>query len=1219
MRISSATQQYGAVPRRSVRILVVLLLVVSSFAGCEPRMIPPADSPLHTSPEVLPYAEPDTLEVSDTLYTVMSAAQGSRHTSPMRRIKLTLRESLGTSIPLLRSIQVLRSEPSLPAFPTMESLRPYLKFVSKLEVEASYAPLERIPGYPRRLSLRKPLPVENTLLPTVIYESSSGLELTAPVEKALEDSYGRVWILTQNALLCWGGSHVEALTVEEGLPTQSITDGLWEERTGRLWFCGAQGIAAWDGRQYLRLPLGSDIQRVLGLTLGPVLYLRVRTASLHDAPLYGWRQDTLYRWYSPVEPLGIYPVLADSVGVWCNLHDGKGVSIGLVRGDTLWRLEGWEDKSTIQSLLYDSKGQIWLAGRRGLWRWEKGHAKQIVEGPTAALTTFTDGSLVCLHRGYMRYVDRDTLYAVITGLPEVPLDYAFRRHAGEWLLFSQEGWVAIMESHSAFTLPMIHFIGQKDWVFAIQNTESGDLWIGLEQKGLLRLASTGEVERYEIPQGTGFLPIGEISLLQRRDTLVWLSWYAEGRRQGTPIWLSTKEIPEKPLYSEGWLDRHTDINGWVWLAHPEGIGVAHLGERRPLYRLSLHPTSSFLRDKRGWLWFGAQGELYAWTGRHLLRWKLPGGDGFILALAEDQAGRLWIGTNGDGLYCMEDNRWLHWTQRHGLGSNLIVQIAPTDSGIWLGTSDGLAYLRPEERKMIILRSGAGLGGNSGANGGIFRSPHIRLDRPALNGILSRGTWLCGAGAAVVGFTGSGAMAQAPPRPYIGGIEIAGKPIPTNDSLKWWDSLITAPFALPTGLRLPYERNSLTFILAHGGAFAREAGVEYRLYLEGLDDSWAPPSAGHRVEYRRLPPGRYTLHIIARYPDSEWSAPVSYTFLIEAPWWLSPWAFIGYGSLLIGLIWGIVRWRTAVLRQRARELAIKVQEATATIREQNARLQAQNQQLAEQNLLISAQKEEIENKNRSLLESITYARRIQAALLPSEEALMRRFSESFVFWKPRDIVSGDIYALYIDPADPNAFYLLVADCTGHGVPGAFVSLMSLTLLNRTLTEYRLTDPADILSAVSLQLTTLLQPDTPGHVRDGFEGVLVRFNRGGKIQYAAARSPFWLVRRGEIIEQPYDPIPVGPPDTVRQIQTSFKSYALETNKGDWLYFASDGFADQLGGERGRKYGYKAFRQLLLRLSGLPAADQKAALDYELLKWQGAYPQVDDILIVGIQIGT
>lgn len=1198
-----------------------MLITWLLLAGCAPQTIPPADAALYAPAEALASTGVDTLDVSDTLYNVMNAPSGTHHSRPFSRTALEQKETYNNSTPLLKSIQILRGEPAVTHTGAMTELRPYLRFISTLRVEASHAPLEPMQARPRRITLSKPLPPENTLFPTVIYEASTGLTLTAPVEKALEDSYGRVWILTHNALLCWGGTYVEALTVEEGLPTQSITDGLWEETTGRLWFCGAQGVAAWDGRRYLRLPLGSDIQKVLGLIADTVLYMRVRTAALRDAPLYGWKRDTLYRWY-PEEPMGIYPVLADSAGVWCSLYDGESFRIGLVRRDTLWQLDGWQDRASVQSLLRDSRGRLWLAGRRGLWRWERGNASQIAEGTIAALTASADGSVLCLQDGHLRHAD-DTgrLQPVITGLPEVPMDYAFRRRVGEWLLFSQEGWVAVMETRGVFALPLIHLIGEKDWVFAIQGTDEGDLWVGLEQQGLLRLSPTGEVRRYNIPKGTGFLPPGEIALLQKRDTTVWLSWYAEGRRQGTPIWLSSGEIPDEPLFSEGWLDRHTDSNGWVWLAHPEGIGIALPGERKPRYRLSLHPTSPFLRDRRGWLWFGAQEGLHAWTGRYLLRWTLPERKGFILTLAEDKAGRLWVGTNGDGLYCHDRGRWLRWTQRQGMPANLIVQIAPMDSGVWIGTSEGLAYLMPEREEMSILRSGAGLGGNSGANGGIFRSAHTSLEKPALGGTLPAGAWLCGAGGAVVCLTDADPGRQLPPYPYIAGVEIAGKPLTDKDSLRWWDSLIISPFALPGGLHLPYERNSLTFILAHGGTFAREAGVEYRLFLEGLDDSWTAPHTGNRIEYRRLPPGRYTLHVIARYPHSEWSPPVRYTFTIEAPWWLTPWAFIVYGGILITLIWGIVRWRTAVLRQRARELAIKVEEATATIREQNTRLQIQNQQLAEQNILISTQKEEIESKNRSLLESINYARRIQTALVPPEEALLQRFPESFVFWKPRDIVSGDIYALYADPADPGAFYLLVADCTGHGVPGAFVSLMSLTLLNRTLTEYRLTDPAEILSVVSLQLATLLQPDAPGHVRDGFEGVLIRFSRGGEmtlqVQYAAARSPFWVIRSGEVLEQPYDPIPVGPPETSRQTHGAFKSYTLEVSKGDWLYFSSDGFVDQLGGERGRKYGYKAFRQLLLRLSGLPAMEQKVLLENELRQWQGPYPQVDDILIVGMRI--
>ncbi len=1212
----------GATMKRSEdyglkKVVGLLLFIIISACEPSPPMSPP--SPLAALGEWLRGIPPDTISLPDSVLTELLHPPPLKNFSLPVRISFKAGERTADVSSLLRSIDILRREAAVPKPPSVDTLRRYLSYVATLRRKAAFAPLEKIAAQPKRITLGKPALPEEAVFPTSLYSVETGFPLNSPVEKVIEDPFGRVWVLSQDALLGWGGSHLEAFTTEDGLPTQSVIDGLWGAE-GRLWFCGAQGVAAWDGKQFLKLPLPKEKLRVIGLTVGDMLYLRIRSTYLREAPLYGWRNDTLYCW-EPTIPLGIYPIQVDSHGLWCNFHDGQTLALGLIRADTLWRLEGWNENASIQTVMWDSHGRLWLSGRKGLWRWSAGEAIRIARGSTTALTELMGGYMLFLHEARLRYANEDTLGDVQIGISNALLDYAYRRQEGEWIFCGSEGWLAVMETKRSFALPTRLLLEQKDWVFAVQGTDEGTLWIGLEKGGLLRLGpAAGEGRRLLIPEETGFLPLQDITLLQKRDSFAWLGWYAEGQRQGTPIWLREGETAHRPLFtSEHWLDVHTDKRGWLWLAHPEDIAIAAPGASRVRFRLSMKPTTPFLKDRRSWLWFGTGEGVCTWTGEHLLRWQLPSGKGFVLSLAEDKYGRLWVGTNGDGLYCYDGKNWKRWTQRQGLPANLVVQISPMDSMIWVGTSEGFACLYPDKDRLVPFK--AGLGGAVGANGGIFRQAYTVLEAPALGGIFPKGSWLTASGGALVCFPPSPPLSQSPPRPYIAAVEILGQSLTRRDSTKWWDSTSSLPYALPQNLHLPYARHNLAFTLAHGGAFAREIGVEYLVFMEGVDENWAPPTTKNRVEYRRLPPGRHTLYVVARYPDSEWSAPIQYSFIIEAPWWLTPWAFVGYVGLLGGLIWVIVRWRTAVLRQRAQELAQKVQEATATIREQNIRLQEQNRQLAEQNILISRQKDEIESKNRSLLESITYARRIQNALVPPEDALKRHFSQSFVFWKPRDIVSGDIYAIYPDPAQPNSFYLLVADCTGHGVPGAFVSLMSLTLLNRVLTEYRLSEPAEILSAVSLQLINLLQPDAPGHVKDGFEGVLAQFSweKGmlRKVLYTAARSPFWLVRGEAIFEQPADPLPVGPPEVVRHTQRSFTTHTLEVHSGDWLYFASDGFADQLGGERGRKYGYKAFRQLLLRLSTMPAEEQKTTLETELENWRGAYPQVDDILIVGLRI--
>ncbi|MCX7651294.1 MAG: SpoIIE family protein phosphatase [Bacteroidia bacterium] len=1189
--------------------------------SCEEKAVPPLSNPLRSAGETLAVQPPETIPLPDTILSALRQTPTVKGEASMRWMALRA-ETLSCDLSqIFNAFELLRVGPSGRRAYKFSDLRPHISFLGHLRRSSFPLTLQKVSGEFQSIVLGKSILPETPFFPTVMYDQESGMPLTSPVEGVEEDAHGRVWVFTQNALLCWAGQRVDVFNGESGLPTQSVLQGTWTP-SNRLWVCGAQGLACWDGYRFYKMPLGDSIQRVVGVVYSgeQILYLRVRGRSLRDSPLVGWRNDTLYKW-SCDKAVGIFPIYSDSVGLWCSVYEDGAFSLGVVREDTLWRVEGWSDKTSAQRLLWDSRGRLWIANRRGLWRWEGGHAVQIARGAITALNEASGGRLVCLNEGNLCYTAGDSLKELDVGLPRTAYDYIYRRPNNEWLLFSREGWVAVLQNSGVFSIPTARLLGEKDWIFAVYPTSHGGLWVGTEQSGLLYISPKAQAYRYSLPGGSDYLDIEEVASIRAQDTLAWLSWYSQGRRQATYLRPLSAQIAYPSPSEEHWIDVCRSPQGWVWQSHPEIVGVSISGARAIRHRISLRPTSPFFRDSKGWIWFGAQEGLHVWTGAVLLRYPLPRSSSFVLSLAEDHRGRLLVGTLNSGLYCLEGAHWRRWTRQHGLPEDLVAQIVPVRSRVWIGSGSGIACLDMEDGRLFTWRGGTGIIGTTGVNGGLLRSAQASVDSVCVMGRLCPGSWLTGAGGSILCFTPEIDSFSAPPRPYIASVEIKGLSLSELDSLGWIDSVSRGLYALPIGLRLPYEKNSLAFSFSCGGPFLKQRGVEYRVFLEGFDETWTPPSSPSRMEYRRLPPGRYKLYVCARYPDSEWSSPAVFSFTIDRPWWLSPWAFLIYIGLFASGIWGIVRWRTAVLRARAHELSQKVEEATATIREQNALLQQQNIQLAEQNKLISEQKEEIEAKNRSLLDSITYARRIQTAIVPPESAIMRYFPDSFIFWRPRDIVSGDVYGLYPDLLDSQDLYLLVADCTGHGVPGAFMSLLSLALLNRTITEYRLMDPAEILSIVSQQLVTLLQPDSPGHVRDGFEGVLAKFiwreGRFTEIAYASARSPFWLVRQGEIYEQPYDPIPVGPPEISRKAQSAFTSRRLSLEPGDWVYFASDGFIDQMGGPKGRKYGYKAFRQLLLQLSSLSTAEQKARLQQEIDTWRGAYPQVDDILILGIYV--
>jgi serine phosphatase RsbU (regulator of sigma subunit) len=273
----------------------------------------------------------------------------------------------------------------------------------------------------------------------------------------------------------------------------------------------------------------------------------------------------------------------------------------------------------------------------------------------------------------------------------------------------------------------------------------------------------------------------------------------------------------------------------------------------------------------------------------------------------------------------------------------------------------------------------------------------------------------------------------------------------------------------------------------------------------------------------------------------------------------------------------------------------------------------NIDLAEANKLITAQKGLIEQKNKDITDSILYAKRIQEAVLPSDERLRSWFGEIFVLYLPKDIVSGDFY--WASEKD-GKFILAVADSTGHGVPGAIMSIMGSSFLSEIIGTQGETDPGKILHELRKKVITALhQAGGDNENRDGMDIALCCFDASKKEMIAAcANNPVWLIRNNEVDEAEADKFPVGIfPGELR----AFTNHDTNLLPGDVLYLFTDGFADQFGGPRGKKFGYKQLRELLLANHRLQMEEQKKNILTAFENWRGDGEQIDDVLLVGLRI--
>ena len=268
---------------------------------------------------------------------------------------------------------------------------------------------------------------------------------------------------------------------------------------------------------------------------------------------------------------------------------------------------------------------------------------------------------------------------------------------------------------------------------------------------------------------------------------------------------------------------------------------------------------------------------------------------------------------------------------------------------------------------------------------------------------------------------------------------------------------------------------------------------------------------------------------------------------------------------------------------------------------------------QKNDIIYKQKEQIEQKNTLITDSIDYAKNIQDAILPPESTLSNHFSDSFILYKPKDIVSGDFFWMYEEKSN-DTFYVAAADCTGHGVPGAFMSLLGFIMLDDIARNVHVT-PAEILKQVNTHLMSMLHQNTENTTgKFGMDISLIKFDKRNKeITFSGAHNPLVLVNsQGQLNEIKADKVSIG-----TRTDCSFTNHSVPVQNGDMLYLYSDGFQDQIGGEKRKKFMSLTLKELLQQIHTLDPATQKEELNKRHMEWRSKTDQTDDILVIGLKI--
>ncbi|HHZ65351.1 MAG TPA: hypothetical protein EYN51_07630, partial [Flavobacteriales bacterium] len=712
-------------------------------------------------------------------------------------------------------------------------------------------------------------------------------------------------------------------------------------------------------------------------------------------------------------------------------------------------------------------------------------------------------------------------------------------------------------------------------IWSIIQDKRGNLWMGTNN-GVSQMSmnesGSYSVENYNTSDGL----VQEVILAVCED-------------DNGNIWFGSASNGVSKLTSEGKFKTYNVGNGLadntVYSIAKAGNGDVWFGTKKGASRYS-PATESFetftakdglggnniyrvYADSKGKIWFGVLGgALSVYDGASFTSFKDKEGIGsnFVLSISEDGAGNIWLGIYGSGLLKYDGSDFVKYTQADGLSSespSLI--IADNEDNIWVGSSKGLDKLSHGTNSFATFGKKEGfLGIETNANS-VCKDSQGNLWFGTIMGLVKYDP-------------NQDIPNQIPPSVYLESMRI---------KLKEAELLKAAVYE--------YDQNHFTFDYL-GISLTNPGEVVYSYKLEGFDEEWTPISKKNSATYSNLPHGKFDFRIKAANAEGIWSEPTStYSFIVTPPFWKTIWFYAICVVLGVLGIFIFDKVRTASLKKEKRILEDKVSERTAE-------LAVKNEELAEINEDITA--------------SIRYAKRIQEAILPPISIITKHYPESFVYYQPKDIVSGDFYWM-----DQIGDKLMVAavDCTGHGVPGAFMSIIGNNLLSDYVNKQKMTTPSKILDSLSQGVYDTLRQSEEDQdaVKDAMDLAFCSIDiKTNKLQFAAAYNPLYLVRNGEIIETKADRKAIGQP-VVDGMQESFSNHEIDLQKGDTLYIFSDGYVDQFGGKKGKKFMGRRFRQMILDINDKNMKEQEAFIGARLTKWRGERDQVDDVLVIGIKI--
>ncbi|MBW8049843.1 MAG: SpoIIE family protein phosphatase [Cytophagales bacterium] len=1003
------------------------------------------------------------------------------------------------------------------------------------------------------------------------------------IESIFEDSKGNIWFgtrengLSKLSYIAEGQENKKKkavflnYSVNNGLPDSIVTD-IKEDKYGNIWAATFSGLS--------KLPKGYEKKFIKSI-------------------------DTIFENFKKEENLSynyVHKLIIDREGnIWCGTMRGIRIylpktnnkSAIIPQDTTTYEIINFTDEdglanSSIYAMMEDKAGNIWVGtDEDGLYKvtLDLEHRKlkildyftmhnglsenqiwSLCEDREGNIWIGTNGGGVSRYSGKMfeSFTTEDGLAHNVVWeiLEDKKGNFWFRTHIGGISIYDPKAQTDNLTLQSRENKQIISYSTEEglenDVVRSLMKDREGNIWVATLQSGVSKVTLNKKRGRL-----TSYNPFG------KNDSLANRTVYAMLKDSKGNMWFSTFRglfkysnnnftlvTKEDGLIEEQFTAMMEDSKGDIWCLTRSGVS-----------KLTIE------KNKKSPAKGGMKFTNYT-TKEGLIT-------DYMISALEDDKENIWLGGQGGvSVYDPQADKFHNFTSKEGLSSDMIYLINKDDNGyIWIGTNKGIDRVRYEDGKITVKNYGKlegfiGIETNSEAT---YKDSEGNLWFGTIKGVTKYNPAL-------------DKENKIEPLTHITGLRLFFEDV---DWSGFADSIYPKT-GFPAGLQLPYDQNHLTFDFV-GISLTIPEKVRYQWKLNGFDKKWSPITSKHEATYSNISHGKYTFLVKACNNDGVWNKqPATFSFEITPPFWLTWWFWLTCGLTGFGVVMSYIKIRERKLRIEKRILEEKVTERT--------------KELSQANVVIA-------KKNKDITASINYAYRIQDAILPDTDHLQKFFPDSFVLYKIKDVVSGDFPWLLQKEDD---VYVTAVDCTGHGVPGAMLSMIGHFLLTEIISSKNIQQPATILSHLHDGVNNTLNQDINLDSRDGMDIAFCKINtKKMELEYAGAHRPLLHLTNGDLNEIKGDRLPIGGTQYARKgREMKFTNHLIKIRKGDAIFFYSDGFTDQFGGPDEKKLMTTRVREVILnnKDKGMPEIGKVFEKTFD--EWMGHNKQTDDAIFIGIR---